>query len=240
MVCAAYGGGFSNFSAAHFGCSTARNTGPTACTNRLTVRRDLLEETVLGALRERLMDPELFREFVAEFTATWNRLQAEASAGLTAKRAELERVRSQIGRAVDAIVAGTASPALKLRLEELEQRKACLEAELAGAEAPAPRLHPNLAEVYRQRIAELSRVLEGDDAAEAREVVRGLIEAIRLVPEEGRLRIEVRGELGAILRLAEGARNGKGADLAVSALSEQIKLDAGRRNRRCHYITVSV
>lgn|GEM_PF-4035762 len=45
-------------------------------------------------------------------------------------------------------------------------------------------------------------MLEADDAAEAREVVRGLVEAIRLVPEDGKLRIEVRGALGAILRLA--------------------------------------
>jgi DNA invertase Pin-like site-specific DNA recombinase len=163
MVCAACGGGFSKISAEHFGCSTARNKGPTACTNRLTVRRDVLEETVLGALRERLMDPELFSAFVAEFTATWNRLQAEASAGQGAKRAELERVRGQIERAVDAIVAGTASTSLKQRLEELEERKAALEAELAGAAAPAPRLHPNLAELYRQRVAELSRVLAMED-----------------------------------------------------------------------------
>lgn len=91
------------------------------------------------------------------------------------------------------------------RLGELEGRAAQLEAELANAEAPAPRLHPNLAEVDRERIAELARVPEGDDAAEAQEEVRGLVEAIRLVPERGALRIEVRGEFGAILRLAEGA-----------------------------------
>ena len=35
------------------------------------------------------------------------------------------------------------------------------------------------------------------------------MEEVRLVPEGGKLRIEVRGELGAILRLAEGAGNGK-------------------------------
>jgi hypothetical protein len=65
------------------------------------------------------------------------------------------------------------------------------------------RLHPNLAEVYRERIGELARVLKADDAAEAREVVRALVEAVRLVPEDGRLRIEVRGESGATLRRAE-------------------------------------
>ena len=36
---------------------------------------------MLDALRHRLMDPELFRVFVAEFTAEWNRLQAAAGAG---------------------------------------------------------------------------------------------------------------------------------------------------------------
>jgi hypothetical protein len=151
MRCAACGGGFSKISAAHFGCSTARNKGPTACTNRLTVRRAVLEDTVLSALRERLMDPDIFKAFVAGFTETWNRLQAEASAGLTIKRQELVRIEQQIGRAVDAILEGTAPAALRERLGSLEARKVDLERELATTEAPAPRLHPNLAEVYRKR-----------------------------------------------------------------------------------------
>lgn len=229
MACAECGGGFSKISATHFGCSTARNKGPTACTNLLTVRRDVLEGTVLGALRERLMDPDLFREFVTEFTAEWNRLQAEASAGRAAQRQELDRVQGQIERLVDALTEGTPAVAVRSRMEALEARRLMLERELASAEAPAPRLHPNLAEVYRRKVVELSAALASEDAAEARELVRGLVEQILLVPEGGKLRIEVRGELGAILRLAEGARNTKGADLAVSALAEQVKLDAGTR-----------
>lgn len=171
MRCAGCGGGFSKISATHFGCSTARNKGPTACTNRLTIRRDVLEDTVLSALRERLMDPDVFREFVAGFTETWNRLQAEASAGLTSKRQELARAEQQIGRAVDAILEGAAPAALRERLATLEARKADLERELATTAAPAPRLHPNLAEVYRRKVAELSEALSSDDGAEARELV---------------------------------------------------------------------
>ncbi|MBX6386215.1 MAG: recombinase family protein [Microbispora sp.] len=101
MRCDECGGGFSKISLHHFGCSTARNKGPTGCTNLLTIRRDVLEKTVLGALRERLMDPELFRVFAEEFTAEWNRLQAEASAGLTARRQELERVERQLAKLVE-------------------------------------------------------------------------------------------------------------------------------------------
>jgi len=121
-----------------------------------------------------------------------------------------------------------------------KRRRAQLKDELTGAKAPAPRLHPNLAEFYRERIAELARVLSAEDRAEAREMVRGLVEAIRLIPEGDRLRIEVRGELGAILRLADGDRNAKGADRVVSTLVEQIKVDTGTRNRRYQYIDVTI
>jgi hypothetical protein len=52
MRCGACGG-FAKISAAHFGCSTARNQGETVCTNRLTLRHDRLEREVLGALKHR-------------------------------------------------------------------------------------------------------------------------------------------------------------------------------------------
>ena len=90
-----------------------------------------------------------------------------------------------------------------------------------------------LAQAYRDRVTELTRVLAQDDAAEARELVRGLVEAITLVPEGGILRIEVRGALGAILTLAEGARavsqpkNAKRPNVSVGALLLQFKMDAG-------------
>ena len=82
MRCGVCGGGFSKISEAHFGCSTARNKGETVCGNRLTIRRDALEATVMEGLRSRLMDPALFKVFAEEFAAEWNRLQAEAGANL--------------------------------------------------------------------------------------------------------------------------------------------------------------
>ena len=140
-------------------------------------------------------------------------------------------MRRQIGRLVDAIAEGAPPSSLRERLSALERRAAELEADLAGAEAPAPRLHPGLAEVYRARVAELTTALAADDAAEAREQVRALVEEVRLVPEGGKLRIEVRGELGAILRLAEGAqtrqRPGTGGAGALADLVEQTKGGAG-------------
>ena len=90
---------------------------------------------MLGALRGRLMDPEIFAVFVAEFTAEWNRLQAETAADQQADRQELERVERQIGRLVDAIAEGAPAASLRDRLAALEARKGEVEAKLAESAA---------------------------------------------------------------------------------------------------------
>ena len=59
-----------------------------------------------------------------------------------------------------------------------------------------------------------------------RELIRDLVEAIALVPEDGRLRIEVRGELAAILRLS-GLTNENAPAGGPGRLAEQVKLVAG-------------
>ena len=163
MRCGVCGGGFSKISATHFGCSTARNKGPTVCANLRTIRRDELETTVLGGLRERLMDPDLYNVFAKEFTREWNRLQGNTAVEQTIRAAELKRVINQIERLVDALADGTPVLAVKGRLAAPEQRRLTLEAEAVTAATPAPRLHPNLAEVYRRKVAELVDLLQRED-----------------------------------------------------------------------------
>jgi site-specific DNA recombinase len=226
MRCGVCGGGFSKISEAHFGCSTARNKGEAVCANRLTIRRDTLESTVMDGLRSRLMDPTLFKVFAEEFAAEWNRLQAEAGANLSRLRSERERICRQIDRLVDAIADGEPAARLTGKLKELERRRLELERELETTAAPAPRLHPNIAEAYRRKVEELHAALKADDAGPARELVRGLIDAIVLVPEDGRLRVEVRGELAAILRLS-GCADEKAPAGGPGLLAEQIKVVAG-------------
>ena len=92
--------------------------------------------------------------------------------------------------------------------------------------------------IRRQRLISCpgpARALEADDAAETREPVRGLAKAIRPISEEGPLPIEVRGALGAILRLAKtagGAHHGKRSGVGAKALVEQVKMDAGTGRHR--------
>jgi hypothetical protein len=153
--------------------------------------------------------------------------------GLAGKQQELAKVRQQLDRLVDAIAEGTPAATVRERMTALERRRQSLETELATAEDRQPGLHPALAAVYRDRIACLAAALEDDDAAQARERIRASVEAIRLIPEDGRLRVQVHGALGAILALAEVSRNDKRPGHVPEALLEQIKMDAGTRIGLC-------
>ena len=63
-----------------------------------------------------------------------------------------------------------------------------LQQEVAAGDAWAPLIHPNLAEVYRQRVERLHEALNDPSTRdEAFELIRSLIEEIRLVPEDSRL-----------------------------------------------------
>ncbi|MFO1039758.1 MAG: recombinase family protein, partial [Geminicoccaceae bacterium] len=208
MRCGTCGGGFSAISELHLGCSTARNKG--TCTNLLTIRRDRLEGTVLDALRHRLMDPELYAVFVAEFTAEWNRLQTSTTNDLQAKRSELTEVKRRIEGMIRAIEEGLYEPSMKERMRALERRREVLEAEIAASVESKPRLHPGLAEMYRQKVASLQEALAAEDGAEVREALRDLVEAIVLVPEGDHLAVEVRGDLAGILALGTNAKTRSG------------------------------
>ena len=108
-----------------------------------------------------------------------------------------------------------------------EARREELKPGVASAKAPAPRLHPNLAQVYRRKVAELADALAREDGAEVREQLRGLVEEVRLLPEEGVLRVDVRGALALVLALGNEVRDAKSPSLLAGALVLQIKMDAG-------------
>ena len=207
IKCAQCGGGISLVSRVYYGCSTRRNKG--TCQNRLTVRLDRLEEAVLLGLQERLLTPELTKAFIREYTREINRLRAESAANHDGAKNRLVTVNRQIDNIVDAVAAGQASPALLGRLEKLELEKKELENDLAGP-APEPvRLHPNVAELYVSKVNDLRKALNEDGAREeAAQILRGLVDEIRLHPIDDQLQIELIGDLATLLGFAEK----KGAD----------------------------
>ncbi|WP_439397051.1 recombinase family protein [Bradyrhizobium sp. PMVTL-01] len=206
VKCACCGGGYTMISKDLLGCATARNKG--TCNNRLNIRRDALETSVLSGLRTHLMEPELFKEFCEEFTREVNRLRIERRTDQDAWQSQLGRVEKQIRGIITAIKDGMYQPSMKAEMDALEARKAELTDLLANAEDPPPLLHPSMAEIYRQRISALYESLQSEEErSEAAEVFRTLVDQVTLVPEAEQLAIVLRGDLAAILRFSAGKKN---------------------------------
>ena len=222
LRCGTCDGSFSKISQAHYGCSTARNKG--TCDNLLTVRRDELEAKILDGLRDHLMHPDLVKTFVDEFRREVNRQAAEQNIRRNQIERDLERTERDVRRLIEAIKAGVPGAAVKDEMTSLEARRIDLLSQRTEAPPPMPRLHPNIAEVYRQKIDNLAESLnEERTCAEAAECIRELIEEIRLVPDNGTLRIELYGELAALINLANECPRSKGTGV-------QVTLVAGARN----------
>jgi site-specific DNA recombinase len=183
LTCGACGGGYTLVGARHYGCANTRNRG--TCDNQLTIRRDVLEETVLRGLKDNLLQPELIHEFVTTYQQEYNRLRREQSNEQAAAHAELARVERQIRNIVEAVKAGLFSPAMKDEMAALEQRKARLvESTRYQVEAP-PMLHPGLAEAYPRKVEKLTQALNKDELrSEAAETLRSMIQTSRVVPED--------------------------------------------------------
>jgi plasmid stabilization system protein ParE len=160
-------------------------------------------------------------------SSTISEPQGTCNAAAEARQNEIERVERRIRRIV-ALITEDDAPirALKQELVALEARQLLLHQEMAAAEAPGPLIHPNLAEVYRRQVERLHEALR-DPATrdEAFALIRSLIEEIRLVPEDGRLRVELRGELAGILAPSAGGK--KPGGVSAAGLAQQIKMVAG-------------
>ena len=189
------------------------------------MRRDILEETILDELKGRLMDPELFKVFEREFSEEIGRLNAERSIDKGKVRSDLDRVAVQIERLVMAIADGADAQALNTKIKDLEQRQTDLLRMLEEAMDPEPLLHPNLAVLYREKIAGLRDALYQPDARdEAFELVRSLIERVVLTPVEGDLRIDLHGEIAGILSICDDRKKPASSS---KRRAEQIKMVAG-------------
>ncbi|WP_109614973.1 recombinase family protein [Pseudaminobacter salicylatoxidans] len=222
--CACCGGGYSAISASHIGCSTARNKG--TCENRVNIRRDELESRVLNALRTRMLDPKIFAEFCDAYTRETNRLRMESSGHIDRAKAEIEKIDREVQKLMDLYLKDALSvDDVKERGDKLRARKAELSDFLVTADEPPPLLHPNMALQYRKRVQQLYETLQSDDEESrtaAAEVIRTLVQDIVLTPVDGKVEIDVRGDLAGILTLSAQSKNP-----AAGAAGLQVKMVAG-------------
>ena len=84
---------------------------------------------------------------------------------MAGKRRDLQSVQRKLDGLLDAIAEGMRGETMQQKLDQLEVRRAELTREIERAALPAPRLHPNLAEIYRTKVEALQAALAGLDRA---------------------------------------------------------------------------
>lgn len=202
LRCGCCGGGFASVGKDYLACAAARKQG--TCTQNRSFRRGHLEDTVLTLLRQRLMRPEAVAAFIASVGREMNAGRAEESA----ERARLEAEQGKLIRRVDglyeAIADGLRTTGLKAKLEELEAQRETIDAKLAEPKPSPVRLHPQLSEIYRRKVEELSETLTDPEIRPmALDTIRGLIEAVTVHETESGIQIELDGAITALVGLAQ-------------------------------------
>ena len=227
VKCGVCGGGVVNVNSERVGCANARNKG--TCDNKRTMRREELEAMVLNGLKNHLMEPELFEVFCDAYTAKLNELRMSKNARLNAAKSELVRIDKEQEKLVDAIVDGVPASKVKGRMIELEARQKELETLIDSTKEEPVLIHPNMANVYKDKVGRLTEALTDDKRrAEAVEIIRGLIDKIALTPIEedgkGSMAVDLHGALAAMLSLAA---NTKKPPLGDGFSEESTKMVAG-------------
>ena len=221
--CGACGGGYSKINAQLYGCSTAKNKGAAICSNRKTIRRDVLESAVLDALHTHLMRDDLVEVFCEEYRKHLNTLHKEQNAARKRNMAEKATLEKEKANIIKAIKDGLPAALLKDELENLTRRSEELDrATLDDSGSNEPILHPCMATRYRRAISDLRSSLNQDGMRqEASEHLRGLVEKIVLTPKDGKenLQIDLYGDLAGILNIAMEKK-----DMMKSGILERLQL----------------
>ena len=210
LKCGECGGGMSIVSAPRYGCSVSRNKGTCDC--RTTISQDVLEEKVLGALRSRLMDPELTKVFCDEYTAHINSIRMERNAGIERDRKELIKVEREMEKVLEAIMGGVKASFIAEKAEFLEKQKAAILERLENTEEAPAYVHPNMGKRYADAVGDLIASLnDPEHRPESAEIVRTLIDQVILTPNEDRsaLVVDLCGDLAGILQMSEIRRNSR-------------------------------
>jgi len=114
-----------------YGCPSHRYRG--VCDNAVTIRQDRLEEQLLGALEQRLANPQMIEHVLVRFQKELQNRLAELqrqNQGVEGLRRERVQLKTKAQRLVDAVAATGHSPALLSTLAEVECQIANLDVKI--------------------------------------------------------------------------------------------------------------
>jgi site-specific DNA recombinase len=184
LICAECGGRYIVANPTHYACGSVRDGKTHLCSNRLRVKKTLVEAKLLEGVQRKLLAPEVEERVAAEFRER----MAIAARAPKVDKARIATLRAEIERLVDAVATGALapSPTVRERQQRAEAELARLESDAAVPVAKVTRMVPKVAESYRELVADLPNVLLHDVARARVELRRLLGSEIRLHPSEDR------------------------------------------------------
>lgn len=157
------GASFTIANARVYQCASYVNDGASACSNGVSVKRELVEARIMDRVRSDLADPAVFAEVELRFRKT---IRSSKPNVIDSKR--IAELQTEVGNLTEAVASGLlrTSPALAQRLA-LAAELGKLEAERVATPS-ITRLPPGIRERYRRLVAEIDRILaEGGEPARA-------------------------------------------------------------------------
>jgi Recombinase zinc beta ribbon domain len=203
LTCGCCGSGYTIVGKDAYGCRRHRGMGN--CSSGARISRTEVERRIMTALKEKLIAPDLIAEFTRAYQEEVNRLAASAGSRRADRERQLKTIERKIQAIMEAVEKGLYSASMNDRMRQLEAEREALQRERETIEDPSPIVvHPNLAELYRRRVADLEQLLlDPELGSEAMDLIRSMITEITVMPREGTegVDLELAGDLARILHL---------------------------------------
>jgi len=165
-------------------CSNYFNRG--TCENDLYIRRDVVEERLLGRLQRELLRPKVIDYAIGEFGRQLNAALSSMSTGLAGLRRRKEQLEVEIQRFADAIAQGGPLDTLVQQIAAREKElKAITNRQLSASTASIEGQLREIRQFVQKGIADLRTLLNRDVALAKTELHRHLSE-VKMTPAEDR------------------------------------------------------
>lgn len=169
-------------------CSTYMNRGKAACGNSIPVKRDLLEDRLLAAIREDLFSSQALERFKQSVRQSLIAQRTNRSANQQDIERHIARLETEYANIMTAIRAGIVTKGTKAELEQTEAELERLRA-MQGRNEPQlddlDRLVPQLTAHYGAMLKRLGENCVGPEMSKARQAIKLLTGGtIWLVPSQ--------------------------------------------------------
>jgi site-specific DNA recombinase len=231
--------------AARYGCAAYKDKS--TCSSRPTIKQPDLEERVLRAIKENLMAPEAWKAFMEGYHQEKKEQRLSRRREVKSAAKEIASLERKIDSMLDAVADGLLQKSMYPKINAMSERKDELEQLLQSTleEDQQPiSLHPNLSQVFVEKIEDLQDMLMAGDELprlQAREKIRDLIAKITLTPiDEGKdWEITIHGAVAEMIVLAGGNADGLPSAIPAGTVASRLNRSEKLGRRRDENSSVS-